>query len=146
MIALPFSRQPFPEKDPGRLRAAAPRLEYDFYTVTAGPAEINICTLPVHPLNDYTGVRYGVSVDDGPITVPDPGTSGRSREWKLNVLSNTAIRSVKKPYLNKGRHTLIIYMIDPGVILQSITIDLGGLKKAYSLIPETRTTGPDTNP
>jgi hypothetical protein len=32
---------------------------------------------------------------------------------------------------------LKIYGIDPGVMLDEIRIDLGGLKKAYSLLPET---------
>jgi hypothetical protein len=42
------------------------------------------------------------------------------------------------PYLDAGKHTLKIFAVDPGVILDEIRIDLGGLKKGYSAIPETR--------
>jgi hypothetical protein len=41
-------------------------------------------------------------------------------------------------FLNAGKHTLKIYSVDPGVIIDEIRIDLGGLKKAYSVIPETK--------
>jgi hypothetical protein len=32
-------------------------------------------------------------------------------------------------------------MVDPGVILDRITIDMGGLQKGYGVIPETRIVG-----
>jgi len=48
------------------------------------------------------------------------------------------IGQVKYQHLNNGKHTLKVYMIDPGVVLDRITIDIGGLKQAYSTIPETR--------
>jgi hypothetical protein len=120
------------------LQTTAPCLEYDYYTFTAGIPEIKIYTLPVHPLNNHLSLRYGVAIDDGPITVLDHKTYGRSQEWKQNVLSNTAVKSVKGNLMDKGWHTLKIYMIDPGVVLQYITIDVGGLKQAYSIIPETK--------
>jgi hypothetical protein len=62
---------------------------------------------------------------------------GRSEEWKENVLRNRAERTIQLSHLNRGHHTLKIYAIDPGVILDEIRIDLGGLKKAYSAIPAT---------
>jgi len=36
----------------------------------------------------------------------------------------------------KGAHTLKIYCVDPGVVLQDFLIDLGGVKQAYSAVPE----------
>jgi hypothetical protein len=113
-------------------------VEYDFYTFTADPAQITIYTLPTHPVNKYFSMRYGVSVDDGPVKIIDYRTFGRSEEWKQNVLSNRAERKVQIPFLDKGKHKLTIFAIDPGVMLDEIRIDLGGLKKAYSVIPETK--------
>ena len=82
-------------------------------------------------------MRYAVSVDNGPVTVVDFKTAGRSEEWKQNVLSNRAERTIPVSFLNNGPHTLKIYCIDPGVLFDEIRIDLGGLKKAYSVLPET---------
>jgi hypothetical protein len=37
-----------------------------------------------------------------------------------------------------GLHTLKIYMVDAGVVLDKIVIDAGGLKPSYLGPPETR--------
>ena len=115
-----------------------PSVTYDFYTSHAGPAECKIYTLPTYPLNKSTGMRYAVSIDSHIPEILDFRTVGRSGEWKQNVLSNSAVRSVKWPLLGAGRHRLKIYMIDPGVILDRILIDCGGLPPFYGVIPETK--------
>ena len=112
--------------------------EYNFYTFTSARPTLTIASLPTQPLNNTSGMRYAVAIDNGPVTIVDFHTTGRSEEWKQNVLSNAAEKKINLPFLDKGRHTLKIYMIDPGVILDHLLIDLGGLKKAYGLIPETK--------
>jgi len=116
-----------------------PALTYDFYTSGTSPAEVKVYTIPTSPLNKNHEMRYAVSVDDGPATILNFKTFGRSEEWKQNVLSNSAVRAAKVPALKPGKHQLKIYMIDPGVIVDRILIDLGGLKPFYGLIPETKT-------
>jgi hypothetical protein len=111
-----------------------PSVAYNFYTLSNAPAEIKIYTLPTFPMNSDYGMRYAVSIDNGPLTILNFKTAGRSNEWKQNVLSNTASRSVKINSLPAGKHQLKIYMIDPGVILDRILIDLGGLKPFYGTL------------
>jgi hypothetical protein len=113
-------------------------VEYDFYTFTAAAAEVSVFTLPTHPLNNKYSMRYAVSVDDGPLKIIDFRIFGRSEEWKQNVLSNRAERKIQLPFLKKGNHTLKIFAVDPGVILDEIRIDLGGLKRSYGILPETK--------
>jgi hypothetical protein len=125
--------------DPDAIKKNNSLVAYDFYTFTAATPQVTVFTLPTHPLNNKYSMRYAVSLDEGPLTVVDFKTVGRSEEWKRNVLSNRAERVIKMPFLNKGTHTLRIYCIDPGVMLDEIRIDLGGLKKAYSSLPETKT-------
>jgi hypothetical protein len=136
--ALPLTIKSELSTDPDSIKNNRSFVEYDFYTFSATAPGITIFTLPTHPLNNYYSVRYAVSVDNGPVTIVDFKTVGRSEEWKQNVLRNRAERKIHMPYLAAGRHTLRIYCIDPGVMLDEIRIDLGGLKKAYSSIPETR--------
>lgn len=129
------------------LSSASPQLEfeketaawvaYDFYNETEIEPLIHVYTLPTHPLTNKYSMRYAVSIDEGDLQVVDFKTFGRSNEWKLNVLSNQAVRTIKGPRLSKGKHTLKIYKIDPSVMIDRILIDLGGLKKAYRVIPET---------
>ena len=118
--------------------SSAPTVEYDFYSNTESNAEVSVFTLPTHPLNNQYSMRYAVSLDGSPIQVVDFKTANRSNEWKQNVLSNTAIRKIKTDKLTPGKHTLKIYAIDPGVILDRVTIDFGGLIKSYGVIPETK--------
>jgi hypothetical protein len=117
---------------------AQPSLTYDFFSRSSAAAEFKFFTIPTFPLNKNTEMRYAVSIDDGPATVINFRTIGRSEEWKQNVLSNAAVRSVKLPELKAGKHQVRIYLIDPGVILDRILVDLGGLQPYYGLIPETR--------
>jgi len=114
-----------------------PELSYNFITFNTAPAEVKVYTIPTYPLNKNFEMRYAVSVDDAPATILNFKTAGRSEEWKQNVLSNSAVRSVKIPSLSVGKHVLHIYMIDPGVILDRMVIDFGGLKPFYGVLPES---------
>lgn len=108
-------------------------VEYDFYTITESVPELSVYTLPTHPVNNKYSMRYAISVDNAPLQVVDFKTQGRSEEWKQNVLRNSAIKKIKTKRLKPGKHTLRIYMVDPGVILDRILVDLGGLKSGFSI-------------
>lgn len=110
---------------------------YEFYSFSNTPPKVIVYTLPTHPLNKNFSMRYGLSIDDGPIKIIDFKTVGRSEEWKQNVLRNSAIKTATFPALAAGRHTLKIFAIDPGVVLDRIVIDLGSRYKSYSVIPVT---------
>ena len=113
-------------------------VEYDFYTFSSATPFVTVFALPAHPINDHYSCRYAVSIDDGPMKMVDIKTFGRSEEWKQNVLRNRAERKIEMPFLEAGKHTLKLYAVDPGVILDEIRINTGGLIKAYSPISETR--------
>ncbi|MFD2162130.1 glycosyl hydrolase 115 family protein [Paradesertivirga mongoliensis] len=125
-------------QNPEDLKSTAPFVEYDFYALSPATPQLYVYTLPTHPINTDYKMRYAVSIDNGPIKIVDFTTVGRSEEWKQNVLRNSAIRSIKTEAISPGKHTLKVYMIDPGVVLDRIIIDLGGFKKAYSTVAETK--------
>jgi hypothetical protein len=104
---------------------------YHFYTFTPASPSMTVLSVPSHPINNNFSNRYAVSVDDGPLTLVDFKTEGRSEEWKQNVLSNRAARTVQLQYLDKGLHKLKIYCVDPGVMLEDIHIKLAGWKQMY---------------
>ncbi|QHV94311.1 glycosyl hydrolase 115 family protein [Spirosoma endbachense] len=114
-----------------------PAVTYNFYTFHASPADFTIYTLPTFPLNNNQDMRYAVSIDGGNLTVLTFKTVGRTEEWKQNVLSNSAFRTLKQASLPGGKHTLTIYRIDPGVILDRIFINLGVEQAYYGPVPES---------
>jgi hypothetical protein len=109
-------------------------LTYSFFTKEVTKANIKIVALPTHPLNKAFELRCAVSVDGGPITVINFRTIGRSEEWKQNVLSNSAMKTIGEKSLKAGKHTITIYQIDPGLILDRIFVDLGNASLFYGRI------------
>jgi hypothetical protein len=134
LMASPLEGVRIPDlNNPSTLLKDNAYVEYDFYTITESAPELSVYTLPTHPLNNNYRMRYALSVDEGPLQVIDFKTQGRSEEWKQNVLRNNAVKKIKTAELKPGKHTLRIYMVDPGVILDRVLIDLGGLKKGYAI-------------
>jgi hypothetical protein len=123
--------------DTAAVRKSAAVVAYDFYSMSSARPSFRFYTLPTHPLNDHFGMRYGVSIDDGPINILDFETFGRSEEWKQNVLRNSAIKDWQGNPLQPGKHTLKIYTIDPGVVLDRILVTFGDVPHSYSVVPET---------
>jgi hypothetical protein len=113
-------------------------LKYDFYTFSKGNAQIKIYCLPTHALNTNHQMRLAISVDGQEPQVIDYRTFDRSETWKQNVLCNSASSTITHSFKEPGNHTLAITALDPGIIVDRITIDFGGLKSGYSAVPETK--------
>jgi hypothetical protein len=119
--------------DTASLRKSA-SLTYSFFTRKVSKANVKIFALPTHPLNKAFELRCAVSIDDGPIQILNFRTIGRSEEWKQNVLSNSAMKVIADKNLNAGKHTITIYQIDPGLILDRIFVDFGDAPSFYGVI------------
>jgi hypothetical protein len=83
-------------------------------------------------------MRLAISVDGQEPQVIDYRTFDRSETWKQNVLCNSASSTITHSFKEPGNHTLAITALDPGIIVDRITIDFGGLKSGYSAVPETK--------
>jgi hypothetical protein len=110
-------------------------LTYSFDNAGTSDAELRFVAIPVHPLTSDNGLRLAIQLDDGPVQTLDFRTFGRSEEWKQNVLTNTAIRSIPLRQLAKGAHRLRVYALDPGFILDRIDVRLDGAPDYYGRPP-----------
>jgi hypothetical protein len=117
-------------REPDAIGKATP-LTYAFDTTTDGGATLRLVAVPVHPLAGDGRVRVAYRLDGGPVMVADYGTTGRSDEWKRNVMSNMAARSTSVPRLKPGRHTVQVLALDPGVVLDRIDVVLDGAPELY---------------
>ena len=124
------SRLDLPSLRPADAARAAP-LVYRFTSSSAVGGEVKIVALPTKPLRPGLGVRIALSLDGGPMQLFDYATVGRSDEWRENVLSNTAARTLPFKLLAPGPHELKIHALDPGVVLDRIEIELDGAPKHY---------------
>jgi hypothetical protein len=120
----------------------APSLEYRMYLFSAGKAEVNAILSPSLNFAPDRGVRIAISIDsEAPRTV-DVIQKGyvagdQNREWGESVKNGA--RTVKAAFeiARPGYHTVKIWMVDPGVVLQKIVVDMGGLKPSYLGPPES---------
>ncbi len=93
---------------------------------------IHISTLPFFPLYEGRGTRFGVSVDGCEPYVLENNPVEFTQRWKDDVLRNGTVYVLDIPVNQKlKRHTLTLICGDPGVMVQKIVADWGGLKDTY---------------
>lgn len=109
----------------------SPRAEYDFYTFSAGNVTVYTYALPLFPVNSNKDTRYGVMIDDGVVHWMPTGSKEYTSQWKLNVARNSAISVMNLNVDKPGKHTLKLLCADPGVVIQKVVIDFGGMKRSY---------------
>ena len=109
------------ENDP-----TAPSMEYDFNS-KAGDAEAWIDFLPAFRLYPGMELRVAVSVDNGKSTMVEvPGSSGAENEngrIRSQAVQDNYVRArVALPALTAGKHTLKIHAIDPGAVIDQVSL------------------------
>ncbi|MCU4975303.1 glycosyl hydrolase 115 family protein [Halobacteria archaeon AArc-m2/3/4] len=116
------------EPDATVLEDRAPRLEYEFEVHTTGAVTVEAQLLPTHAPEHSLGLRYAVAIDGGDPTVVDFDANGGEHdpEWQENVLRGSAIETTTHEVDRPGRHTLSVYAVDPGVVLDRLVIRTDG--------------------
>ena len=118
-----------------------PCAEYDFYAFDAGSVDVYTYVLPTFPLhadrdfrigeNTNTDTKYSVQIDDGALATPSSSHVEYAQVWFESVLRNCAVNKSTLHIDMPGRHTLRIRVGDPGIVLQKIVLDFGGMKRSY---------------
>jgi hypothetical protein len=118
----------------------APSVEYELYLFTPGTVKTIAYLVPTHPILAGSGLRYAIGFDgEAPqVVAVGAGLQIPSRAWSLNVLNSTTTGISTHEIKTAGRHVLKIYAVDPGVVLDKVVLDLGGLKPSYLGPQETR--------
>jgi len=112
------------------------------YLFSTGTAEVIAITAPTLNFVPGRGLRLAVSVDDEPsqlLDVVSAETNARdsNRNWEESVKNNARYAQAKVAIPQPGYHTLKFWMVDPGVVLQKVVVNLGGLRPSYLGPPES---------
>jgi len=120
----------------------SPCLEYKMYLLHKDTVEVEGIFSPT--LNFMAGrpLQYAVSYDDDiPQTITlvpaDYNAQNGNKSWERSVVNNARYSHTQHFISMPGYHTLKIWMVDPGVVLQKIVINIGGLKPSYLGPPES---------
>ncbi|MGY8916395.1 MAG: hypothetical protein ACKVJF_15090, partial [Flavobacteriales bacterium] len=95
--------------------------------------QLTLMSVPNHPITGQQQLKVGVQLDNQAMEILDFQTFGRSEEWKRNVLRNQARKAIHLGELESGSHTLKMYRIDPGVLLDYFILSESGAKLPYTL-------------
>jgi hypothetical protein len=120
----------------------SPCLEYRMYLVGAGKVTVIGTFGPTLNFIPGRGVKYAVSFDDDPPVVVtlvphDFIAQHGNMDWEKTVGDNARYGRSTHLIANSGYHLLKIWMVDPGVVLQKVVVDRGGVKPSYLGPPES---------
>jgi len=123
-----------------KILAEAPCLQYKIWIKHPGDWKFTVRALPTFSVETGQPQRYAIALDDEPpkiVSLPF-SQSETDRQWQENVLRNAALTSTVLKIAQAGRHTLKVWMVDPGIVLDTIIGDGGNLPLGYVWPPETR--------
>lgn len=116
----------------------APYVEYDFFTLKEGELKVQGLFAPSWPMIPQQSLRYAIAIDDEPPQVMDLTADMSNPTWEETVRTDVRRATSTHPSVAAGAHKLRIYSLDPGVTLQKIVIDTGGLLPSYLGPEESR--------
>jgi hypothetical protein len=120
----------------------APRLEYGIFLSSSGEAEVRLILSPTLNFLPDRDMKIGLSIDNEEpsiiVVVPkDFSAMNGNKDWEQTVMDNARFINLKQSINTPGNHTLKIWMIDPGVVIEKIIIDTGGVRPSYLGPPES---------
>jgi hypothetical protein len=107
----------------------SPRLEYQVYLFSTGEVQVKVYLgTTLNFLNAKDGLRYAVSIDDEPPQIVN-ATAGVNLD---NLeMDNVSIKATKHKVALPGAHTVKIWMVDPGLVVQKVVVDTGAMRPSY---------------
>ena len=122
----------------------SPCLEYPMYLFSKDSTLITLITSPILNFMPGRDIRLAVSLDNEEAqfitAIPDTFNINLSNsDWSKTVVNQARHCQTTLRIKSSGYHTLKVWMIDPGVIVQKILVNMGGLKPSYLGPPESYT-------
>ncbi|MFT3866854.1 MAG: glycosyl hydrolase 115 family protein [Nibricoccus sp.] len=134
LTVMPFAAKPVAIE---QAKAAAPAVEYDFTLPAFGAFILRTYLIPTHPTAG-DALRFAVALDDGEPQLVELAFKDGSAEWAQGVLDNTRIAQTTLTVPTAGAHTLRVYGLEPGVVIDKFVLFTGEPPRTYLGPPETR--------
>ena len=116
----------------------APHLEYTMVLFDSGAVTVQALVSPTLNFSGAPhGLRYAISFDDDTPQMVNITADSSLKTWEQWVGNNINITVTAHHLARSGEHTLKFWMVDPGVVLQKLVVDAGGVKPSYLGPPES---------
>ncbi|XHS76302.1 glycosyl hydrolase 115 family protein [Burkholderiaceae bacterium UC74_6] len=120
-------------------------LAYDVHLFKAGIVKVVATLAPTQnfspDINGGRGLRYAVSFDDEPPQIVNLNADASAAAWDRSVEDESVQQTTQHQLAKPGAHVLKFWAIDPGVVLNKLVIDAGGLQPSYLGPPESTRIG-----
>jgi hypothetical protein len=113
------------------------RLEYRLHVHQAGPVTVHAYLSPTQKFQPGPGFRYAVSFDDEEPQLVNVHADASQAAWERSVADGVTVPGSKHTLAAPGVHVLKFWALDPGLVLQKLVIDTGGLRPSYLGPPES---------
>ncbi|HEV8514746.1 MAG TPA: glycosyl hydrolase 115 family protein, partial [Cyclobacteriaceae bacterium] len=114
-----------------------PHLEYNLFLSDTATVKVLLYLGTSLSYNANEGLRLAVSFDDQAPQIININKNEALKAWEKVVEDNTRLISTKHKIGSVGKHILKYWAVDPGVVLQKIVVDAGGVKPSYLGPPES---------
>jgi hypothetical protein len=127
--------------DPQKILSESPCLQYKIWFRTAGDWKFTVRALPTFSVETGKPQRYAIALDaEAPQIISLPASMDeRNRQWQENVLRNAALTASVHVVSQPGIHTLKIWMVDPGIVIDAIAAENGADQNLGYVWPEETT-------
>ena len=117
--------------------SSAASLQYRVYLYDSGDFTIQSVFAPTLNFVPGRGLRFAISIDDGPRIIVDALEHNTESDWAQAV--SDGVRKVSTPLSISapGYHTVKLWMVDPGVVIERIVISHGRMLPSYLGPPES---------
>lgn len=132
---MPFAA---PRVSVAQARGTAPALEYDLSFPATGDFALAAYLIPTHPISG-DALRFAVALDESEPQLVELAFKDGSAEWAQGVLDNVRVAETVLTVPTPGVHTLRVYGLEPGVVIDKLVLSLGELPRSYLGPAETRT-------
>ncbi|MFC5458724.1 hypothetical protein [Massilia niabensis] len=113
------------------------RLEYRMQLATAGKVQVQTILAPTLKFQPGKGFRFAVSIDDETPQIVNVHADESEQHWSKIVSDGAAVFTTTHTIDKPGAKTLKVWAIDPGLVVQKMVVNLGGLKPTYLGPPES---------
>jgi hypothetical protein len=122
----------------------SPHLEYSMYLFQSGKVKVHAYLSPTLNYYNSEGLQYAVSFDADPPQIINIHKNDTIPDWKYpeswnQAVSNNIKISVSEHLIkDPGEHVLKFWMVDPGIVLQKLVVEIeDAIKPSYLGPPES---------
>jgi len=92
---------------------------------------VQVTLAPTLKFQPGSGFRYAVSIDDEAPQIVNVHADESEKFWEKIVSDGAAVFTTEHQLAKPGKHVLKFWALDPGLVVQKLVLDAGGLKPSY---------------